>query len=222
MPVLLEMISEEILDRIVNCLDSLPSLASLARVSKRFNRITLPHLYAHVSFIGGAIDMGTKNLRPFTVLLLQKPHLAALVQSITLRDSYATEALDRPFLEKPCWKDWPSDADLESIFTAAVQAHGVPDEESKRWVELLLNGSNEAAILALLLPVLVNLQSMDIAFDREWDGEGEQQSQFVMKMLQRAGEAVMVGGRPIFSKLADVIVPGRGDKYVSSGLCFER
>jgi hypothetical protein len=32
----LEMISEEILDRIVSCLDSLPSLARLARVSKRF------------------------------------------------------------------------------------------------------------------------------------------------------------------------------------------
>lgn len=205
----LEDLSEELLDRIVSCIDSLPSLAVLARVSNIFNRIALPHLYAHVSFNDANMSTGTKYLRPFTALMLEKPQLAVLVQSIRIRDSYTT---GNP-INRKTWESWPSDIDLRSVFASAVQPHGLPEDKSNRWIEILLDGINEAAILALLLPVLVNLQSMDIPFDTELQEDWDNDSRFISEMLQRA-LSIAVEGEPIFSKLVDVMLAGTDDTYV--------
>ena len=236
----LEILSEDVLDLIISFIDHLPVLAVLARVSKHFNRLTLPHLYANVSFVGAASDTGTKHLRPLTFLMLQKPQLAALVRALTLRSAYASEDIRRPIGDEPGWIGWPQHSGLDVALKTAIKAQlgrdteaatgplatheaatkdendEAAEDEAEKCFQLVRAGFNEAAILALLLPNLVNLQSMDVPFVQEYDELGEGfsvQSHFIMKMFERAAtRQKLVQNRPIFGGLTDVIISGTNDK----------
>lgn len=219
MATLLEVLSEEILDRIISYMKDLKCLAALNRVSKRFYRLSLPHLYGNVIFEAGTSDQGVEYLRPFTFLMLQKPDLAALVRSFSLRQTYQTYGSCDPAWDpeqKVAWKHWPKHPDLESILHAAVRQAAQSEEELIPWWKNVHDGFNEAAILALLLPALIKLQFLDCPFCFEYDGDGDGvQSTYTLNMLGLAAERHEGSdGRPIFSDLTDVMVPGVSDKSV--------
>jgi hypothetical protein len=204
----LESLSDELLDRIVSFVDSSAHLALVARISKRCCRVASPHLYSNVSIINVWSDLGAKHLRPFAFLMLQRPDLAALVQSFTLRSMYATEHENDATTAERDWECWPEVPDLDKVLTSAIAKHVDNVGTSKKWFTILRAGYNEAAILALLLPTLVNLRSMDIPFYQEYRGHGDEgDSEYIMQMINRAER-----GREIFNKLTDVMIPGTDDK----------
>ena len=234
-----ELLSAELLNLIIGFIDDLPSLAVLARVSKLFNRLTLPHLYANVSLVGAVSDMGTKHLRPLAFLMLQQPQLAALVRTFTLRHAYRCEHVNGPIDWEPGWIGWP-DTGSDAIIKTAIKAHlgqnteaatgpvasrdavievrneDAVRDEAEQWFQIVRAGFNEAAIFALLLPNLINLQSIDVPFQREYGGLGEGssvQSQYIMKMFEQAATRQgLVQNQPSFGALTDIMIPGYDDK----------
>ncbi len=206
----LEAFSEEILDRVVSFVDSSPDLAHLAYVSKRLNRITLPRLYADVSFKNNWAEYHTKNLLPFAFLMFQRPDLASLVQSFTLRPAYETTHAEDDVHDESAW---PKHPDLDQTLKNTIAMHTQEPDSRQQWFEVVRARRNEAAILALLLPVLINLRSMDVPFQREYDGNGrEKDSEYTLEMLSRAAEGKFVNELPMFTSLTDVMIPGVDDK----------
>lgn len=203
----LESLSEELLDRIVSFITSPPNLAVVARLSKQFNRIALPYLYAKVSFDGAWADTGTKHLRSLTLLMLQRPDLAALVKSFSHRFMFGTEQKD-DLPEGDAPQCGPQDPKMYEIFKSAIDKYEESEDMSKEWLRAVMEGRNEAAIVALLLPSLLNLQSLDAPFDIEVDSHGYGvNSDYIMAMLDLAGR-----DKRAFSKLTDVIIPGTNEK----------
>lgn len=242
MQVSLQGLSVEILDSIISFCNDRPSLAALARASKHLYRLTLPHLYRSISLSFSYDDQLTKHLRSLTTVLLQKPEVAALVQSLTIRPIYSTTYESRDLEDKPEWNTWQESEDLDRLLRKAIEAQIASDsqpseppstrtrakkagkdpkttDEVEKWLRLARARENEAPILALLLPNLVNLQALDVPFSREFgvatpENEAED-SRYIEKMFQRVEAGVTkLNGQPCFSKLTDVMLPGVDDKWV--------
>lgn len=230
MSISLASLSEEIIDNIIRLVDDLPSLVVLVRVSKSINRLTLPHLYENVSLINAASDTGTRHLRSLTFLLLRSPQIASYVHTFTLRTVYATEHFEEPFDTDSGEDNWPDHPELDSVLRTAIEeqlsyndktvarpdANDSVEDDLDGYFKIVRAGRNEAATISILLPKLVNLRSMDVPFDFEYNGLGEdldRESFFISRMFERAlpkkqSDAI----QPSFRHLRSVMIPGADDK----------
>lgn len=222
----MDTLSEEVVSLIIGCGHDLPTMAVLARTSKRFHRLTLPHLYAHVSLLDHkrSSGVGTRHLRSLTFLMLQRPQLAALVRAFTFRGTYATRFREtslvgqRRWMSRKNWPQWPQHPQLDDLLRTAVKLQtredvdeNAVDNEAARWFRIVRAGFNETAILALLLPNLVNLRSLDVVPEgNEHKGQSpdvEGYRYFMLDMLVRAStRRVCIRQQPMFANLTDVVL----------------
>jgi hypothetical protein len=164
-------LSEELLIQIINFVEY-STLLSLTLVSQTFNRLTTPCIYGNVQFWGGSIYEGVTYLIPFTFLILQKPNIASLIWSFYIRDHFGdSETLNplRSDLKRGEWapdrKGWPSHPELDRILRKAVEDVESDQPEQTKLLEIVRNGSDEGAILSILLPKLPNLHRLDLVHD---------------------------------------------------------
>lgn len=233
METLLSPLSPEALSLIISFCDDLPSLAKLARVSRHLHQLTLPHLYCHLS-LKANFESGTRHLRDVTFLMLRNPETAAMVKHFTLRDPYKTQHFEEP--PDTCeWRGWPQHPELDTLLKDAIRiqlgpstepdstpANGIADQTADKkaqlWFKLARAGFNEAATLALLLPNLVNLRTMDVAFKRETLGLGQEAgledcTHFLEEMFERATTGrIIIQDRPMFGRLTDIMLIDSDDK----------
>lgn len=221
---------DEILALIIGHVDDLSCLAFLARTSKHFYELALPHLYADISLRGPEgyfSNEGLQYFRPLALSLLQTPRLASLVHTFTIRGRYSTSHKQGPIEKQP--------PELETFLRSKISirstqkakfeegptAHGtathsngenVVSAKAEQWFRHVRAGFNDAALLALLLPELVNLQSMDISFSPGREDELSDRPsnpEFVENMLEQA-QSNQVCRRAyelsMFSNLKDVLV----------------
>ncbi len=202
---------DETVLRIINSVHSVSCLAFLARVSRRFHNLCLLILYTNVAFRGAGAGVGTKHLRSFALLMLQKPELAALVRSFSIRDNWSSWCEEKEAEE--VWR-WPDHPELDTILESAIIASVRNRKVARQWLDLVRNGRNEATIIALILPMLPNMRSLDVTFDIEAFGDGGSgETYYLPSMWQRASNKELAShGRIVFSSLVNIMLSGRDDK----------
>jgi hypothetical protein len=222
MPTLLSL-SEELLVRVVNFVEY-RSLASLSRVSQTLNRLTTPQLYDTIDFEGASEDTGVTNLIPLTFHLLQNPEIASLVHSFSIRNQFGTEGNlddlaptegDEVNDDDVLRKGWPQHPDLDSIIRKAVEDVEDGEEEKETLFENVRNGTDEGAVLAILLPKLTNLRKLDLVHG--YLGPGSYLTRLLHKVTKREGP---FQEEPAFINLTDVLIAGYDDKYPNEPAWF--
>ncbi|KAL3419333.1 hypothetical protein PVAG01_09555 [Phlyctema vagabunda] len=201
----LESLSPELLAHIISFIPH-SWLSSVALVSRSLNQIATPELYATVDFAINYDEELITYLRPFAFLVLQKPSLASLVHSLSIRDEWTTEDSDTP--DSDTLKIWPDHTDLDQIVRKAVEhVEGSKEEADKLFASARWH-RNEGAILSILLPQLKKLQRLDLGHGELGGGE------YILRMLARDWtREVPSGTEPPFAQLTDVMVAGYEDKY---------
>ncbi|KAI4695833.1 uncharacterized protein J4E88_000003 [Alternaria novae-zelandiae] len=157
-------ISEELVDIIVS-LCGRRTLANLCRVSKQFNRIATPHLYANITLcsdIGG--EGALRHLRPLAHRFFADPSFAALVKSIALPDGWGG-CESAPRLDNLKVKPWPrietpeTEQPLERICREYYE-----DETKALRMYIKLYAADADVIITLLVANLPNLERLDLEF----------------------------------------------------------
>ena len=105
-------------------------------------------------------------------------------------------------------KGWPSHPDVDSIIRKAVEDVESEEGEREKLFEDVREGSDEGAILSILLPKLTNLRQLDLAHG--WLGAGSHLLHFLRKVAKREAP---FDKRPAFANLTDVLIAGYDDKY---------
>ena len=202
---------DETVLRIISSVHSVSCLAILARVSRRFHNLCLPILYTNVAFRGADAGVGVKHLRSFALLMLQKPELAALVKSFSIRDNWSSWCEEKHAEE--VWH-WPDHPELDTILESAIIASVRNRKAARQSLDLVRNGRNEAAIIALILPMLPNIRSLDVVPEIEAYGDGGSgETYYLPSMWRRASNKEMAShGRSVFSSLVNIMLPGFGEK----------
>ncbi|MCJ1282638.1 hypothetical protein MMC26_001963 [Xylographa opegraphella] len=197
----------EILRIIVSFVDSDDTLCNMARVCHTLYDITIPFLYDHIALYdreGCPGEYEFKTLRPLTLLLLKRPDLARLVHHFTARESFSAGFMT----EKQIKQGEPFNRlKVDDVFKDAIEAASHDEAEKKQWLEQITWPDHADAILALLLPALPNLESLDLML-------GMFGCTYFEKMMQRAG----MREKPFdkdrgFLALKDVMHAWDNDKY---------
>ncbi|MCJ1398489.1 hypothetical protein MMC11_001689 [Xylographa trunciseda] len=206
MPQSLSSLPAEIVRGIVSAVDSNATLSNLARTSHALYDITIPFLYEHVDLYDQAFGMGSQftELRPLASLLLRRPDLARLVHHFTMRDAFNTG-------------DHPSSTAVEEgkpnvcqsvddVFKNAIKIASHDEEEEKQWLEHMTWLDHNDAVLALLLPALPKLQSLDLML--------KYGCTYFEKMMRRASmRQKPFDTQPGFLALEDVMHTFNDEKY---------
>ena len=187
----------EIISRIVGDLDK-SSLSRLALSSRFLNGITTPILYDHIDFPGHSRNWSSPEsiaFRNLTVLLLERPHLAGYVHHFTMRNDFRRESQPKH----------SEIARLPQALLTAIEAASHSKEEERQWLEDLSSTEfiNEDALVALLLPSLQNLKTLDLRV-----GEG---IIYFTRMMQRASRKEKpFDTTPAFENLSDIMYVQHG------------
>ncbi|MCJ1318397.1 hypothetical protein MMC15_003725 [Xylographa vitiligo] len=152
----------ELVRSVVSNIDSNDTLCNVARTSHALHDIAIPFLYDHIALYdqeGGTRCFQFKKLRPLTLFLLNRPDLARLVHHFTMRHEPSTGYFTKKRLEKgePVYR-----LKVDGIFKDAIKAASHDEEEEKQWLQHMKWPDHGDATLALLLPVLPNLKSLDL------------------------------------------------------------
>jgi hypothetical protein len=220
----LDTLTEELLSRIISFVTPHSSLHSLALVSRTLNRFATSYLYASVDFKGAYPDTGVKYLIPFAFLAFQRPEIASLVRSFSIRDTFGLaddlirlEDLDDD--NEDARRGWPDHPHRDQILQSAIEGIGYTGEEVDEWLATLLEADDESAILAILLPHLKKLRRLDLG--HSGSGIGDPLLSTIHRLSQRDNS---VDGPGHFSALTDVFIVGYEDKYpcspTSLGACL--
>jgi hypothetical protein len=223
----LDTVTDEVLTRI-SFVTPQSSLYSVALVLRILNRLATSYLYATVNFKDGHADTGVKYLIPFAFLAFQKPYIASLVRSFSIRDTFGTggrygylgrveELINGDNFDpddKYARRGWPDHPDRDQIIRSAVEWLGYTGEEVDEWLATLLAGDDESAILAILLPNLKKLCHLDLCND--WLGPVDVEDRLVSTMLNVSQREKPFDKGDYFSALTDVLIAGHGDKYPTS------
>lgn len=187
----------EIISQIVCHLDK-PSLRKLVLSSRQLNTITTPYLYDDIEILGHSqswsLPASTK-FRNLAVLLLKRPHLARYVRHSTMRKNSSIDSRNGQLgiAHVP-----------QSLWTAIASATHSKEEE-RQWLEdvSFTKSINEDAMMALLLPALPNLTTLDLTL-------GEYVMYF-SRMMQRASRKEKPFDRtPALKQLSDIMYAQNG------------
>lgn len=210
---------EELVYYIIGLDTDKSTLAILTRVSKDFNRFAAPRLYHTLEFKNGSIDMGNKWLLPITYHLFRKPQLASYVRELSMRTVFATEEMgvfgDNHTDDKFTKWNWPEQPDLDDVLRGAAKKLYLTEDEENEKFDVLKKGYNEDAILAVLLPLLPNLQRLDFPWTNG--------TKHIQGMLERYREKMppFDEWRP-FGQLREVMVCGyMGDEPTEPNFFYE-
>ncbi|KAK0101211.1 hypothetical protein ONS95_012807 [Cadophora gregata] len=208
----LEALSEELLVRIIS-LTPRHALHAVALTSRTLNRLATPALYSNIDLEGSNGASGTKFLIPLTYHLLKNTSLAAMVQTFAMRDMFSSE--DEGDLVPLCEgrdsnsrKGGPDDQmDVDSLLMKAVADVEDAKEEEKLF-KIVLEGSDEGLIIALLISKLPNLRRLQIVGDM-MDAQ-ERILHFIQRISRRD---TPFDKKPVLTKLTDVLISGWDEKY---------
>jgi hypothetical protein len=197
---------EEMLDHIISYTNS-NTLARLCRVSRQFNRLATPRIHSTVTL--GYNDLYVDN--PIRIsflahLLLTSTKHAVLVTSVVTTPEWGW--VDEDAKEKCEEHPWPGlgTPELEAILRDNIARFQLPDAKSEEIYEKIKTGTNEDAIVALLILSLPNLRKLDMNF-----GFGNEHEDFNSTFELLAGQLKLINGYT--SPPLDVLVKGDDDKY---------
>jgi hypothetical protein len=207
MDLLLErQLPEEILDHMVSFVPR-RALHSLCLASKTFNRIATPHLYSSITVghrhgyrNGNRVTASSSLAR----LLFSSTSHAALVHSVTTRSKWGRDAKYARQIDKYSWPN-PGTPKLESILREKCTKFSPNNEEADEIYAMLESGTNEDAMLALLLFSLPNMRRLDINFGLDDHTDFHK----LVPLLSRRSKLLANQ----LSIPLDVSVKGNGDKY---------
>lgn len=123
---------------------------SLARTSRKFNRLALPRLYKDV-----ALNGYDSRLPGLTLLLLRRPDIALFVRSLTItneNDERGVQVGD----EQSRRLTWPHSEDINALLKSTIDEYPIMPVLSRRFLEDAIAG-DQGAIVSLLLPKLHNI-----------------------------------------------------------------
>lgn len=170
----------EILSCIIANIGSSLELRNLALCSHGFYECVVPCLYEHVVFQNQYYDCNhsDRRLRKLATLLLQRPDLARHVRRWTFHSSRRNGVRGHQ-------ADEINDMDnvrLSQVLMTAIKASSHSEEEEMKWLKDARCTRRRDAILALVLPILVKLQRLDLQpMPRGLDLD------YVERMMRRAG-----------------------------------
>lgn len=167
------------------------------------------------------MDVGVTYLIPFTFLILQKPNIASLVRSFCIRDSFGHKDMLIPptssngdaaqkKVDEGARKGWPSHPDLDGILGKAVEDIESEEEEKSKLFEEVRAGSDEGAILSILLPKLTSLRKLDLVHG--WEDDARHLVRLLHKVTKREAPFDRYDNSA-FANLSDVLIAGYDDKY---------
>ena len=148
----------ELISRILESCTSKATVAVAARCSRQWYDIAMPLLYHHVDMDNPQYYEPRKPyLKSLAVLFLSKPNIAAHVRHFSLRPGFedgpeweSGEGLDGD-------REW--DSALPEKIQEAIASISCSDEERTTWLK---EADCDDSFLALLLPTLPNLVSLDL------------------------------------------------------------
>ncbi|MCJ1293360.1 hypothetical protein MMC34_004914 [Xylographa carneopallida] len=152
----------EMVRSIVSKIDSSDTLSCVARTCHTLYDMTIPFLYDHIALYdreGGSGRHKFKNLRPLTILLLKRPDLARLVHHFAMRDAPSTGSSSEKRLAKgrPVFR-----LQADDVLKDAIKAASHDKDEEQQWLLHIKWPDHGDATLALLLPALPHLESLDL------------------------------------------------------------
>lgn len=168
----------ELLRHIISFLGSKACLCNLALCSRQFYSFTLPYLYEHVELynqeVGKKRDKCT-DLRSLASLLFRKPEVARMVRRFTIRDELTVGRLSKR--KEISDEERPRTMEVNDELRHAVKTTSHSKEEEREWLKHLSWVDHADSIVALLLPSLIRLQSLDLMLSTSPD--------YVKRMLRR-------------------------------------
>ncbi|KAF2243394.1 hypothetical protein BU26DRAFT_523712 [Trematosphaeria pertusa] len=143
---------EELISVIVSHLPTSADRVHLALASKQLHRIATEQLYRHISFRLGIEYKDYEFLYAFTILLLERPRLAAHVRHLTIRGKWAAswEARQARGLDE-----------LHPALRSAIDSLTQDRENKPEWADNIVEWEREEALVAVLVHSLPNLRTWD-------------------------------------------------------------
>lgn len=180
----------EILSCVIANVRSKSALLNLAVCSRGFYTHVVPHLYEHIEVCalnseGVHTDPHFQPLQNLACLLLRNPDLAQHVRSWTMRDANGMKTRQTQRQGKT-----PRTVQVDEVLKAAIKASSSSEVEETEWLQHASWVDHGDAILALLLPVLVKLQTLDLKLSYT--------STYIIRALQKASR----GEKPFDAKPA--------------------
>lgn len=182
----IECLPDEIIGIVLKSLDDKRALVDLACCSHRWYTLVAPYLYQRLQIdrIRPQDDqswMASEDLRCLTELFLRKPMLAHHTRHLSIRPWYKDGDSDLPEYVEYEEDNCSHGPILEDVKMSIANASHSEEEEEK-WTRDLYcpseGKSNGDAYMALLLPLLSNLKTMDI--------EISQMPEYTDRMIWRA------------------------------------
>ncbi|OCK95640.1 uncharacterized protein K441DRAFT_658354 [Cenococcum geophilum 1.58] len=165
----------ELISRILESCTSKATVAVAARCSRQWYDIAMPLLYHRVNINNPqSYELRKSYLKSLAVLFLSKPNIAAHVRHFSLRPGFSDGPEWKSGVELNGDGDWDS-ALLEKI-QEAIASISCSDEERATWLK---EADCDDTFLALLLPTLPNLVSLDLM--------GPIYAKYMERMLWRFG-----------------------------------
>jgi hypothetical protein len=197
---------EELLDRIVSLVPRF-DLRNVCLTSKTFNRLATPHLYSSI-IVGNGDRLYGKYLTwitSFAYLFFKTPSFAALVENVVVRSKWGRDEENAHLVDKYPWPNLGT-PELESMLKRQCAKFSENKKEADEMYALIQTGTNEDAILALLLFSLPNMRRLDMNF-----GCFEDHTDFhkLIPLLSKRFE--LLDDQPCVP--LDVLVKGEDDKY---------
>jgi hypothetical protein len=175
------------------------TLKNAALVSKKWHNIAIPFLYRRIDINTLSLEFPRNKpskLRTLTALFLRNPDLANYVRHFSLRPRWNSGNPHDRKTERSLEELRARVADTEIANAIADASHS--DKEQAIWLE---QWQTEDSLLALLLPCLTKLETLDLGFDKF-------RASFVERMLHRAAQRRKpFDKRPAFERLHSFVFP---------------
>lgn len=157
-----EALPRELICCIMSQVDCRTTLCNLALCSHAFYLCAIRHLYKHVDFNAEGVACGClhfERIRALGSLLLQRADLARLVRQFTMREGFSHGHDSKRKEERG---EEPEVVEVDSVFKQVIKASSCSEEEEREWLKNVSWTDHTDAILALVLPALINLERLDL------------------------------------------------------------
>ncbi|KAH7411545.1 hypothetical protein DE146DRAFT_241312 [Phaeosphaeria sp. MPI-PUGE-AT-0046c] len=196
---------EEIIDNICASADR-NTLFNICCASKTLNRIATARLYSHIQ-LGHLGYTGEEDsyIIQLAYLFFKSPSHAALVSFVDVLGTWGRMEENVDWCDKLSWPESGS-SETEELLRTTCAKFATTNEERDELYSAIESGTQEDAILALLLASLPNLRRLDIDF-----GCNEEHEEFVRLFEKLCGKNMMPDrSKPV---PVDVLVRGDDEKY---------
>jgi hypothetical protein len=197
---------EEILDHIISFIPR-HVLPKLCLASKTFNRLATTHLYSTITVGHNARNDNecVTYISSLAYLFFSSPSHAALVTSVVVLSKWGRDEENAHLVDKYPWPKLGTQK-LERILRDQCEKFSDNDNEADEIYAMIQSGTNEDAILALLLFSLPNMRRLDINF-----GLFNDHTDFHTLIPLLANRVRLLDNEHLLP--LDVIVNGEDDKY---------